>query len=164
MVTKWLGIVCINYSRGNFQGGYVGSIKTKSYGKRFPLHQYLSPIQVLNLHAVFVYFDGDIQIMLRKLVIGFKSLLGSSFNDRQPSRDKANIGNPKANKGCPLSTVNRTSAEYVQNSKRPPSRHIEMGHPDTGRFNAMSIFENYTTNSYKTKACHMLHFSLDFNI
>ena len=36
-------------------------------------------------------------------------VLGPSLNERKSSRDKANMGNPKANRGCPPSTVNLTS-------------------------------------------------------
>ena len=37
-------------------------------------------------------------------------VLGSSLNDRESSRDKANMGNHKANRGFLPSTVNRSSA------------------------------------------------------
>ena len=36
--------------------------------------------------------------------------LGSHSKEKKSTRDKANIGNPEVNKGCPQLTANRTSA------------------------------------------------------
>ena len=106
-----------------------------------------SSIFVLQFHSSFepefsyVDFDGNIQRMSRILIILCVLVLASSLNDRKSSRDKANIhvGNLKGKQRFPPSTVNGTSAKCVQNSRWPPSRHIETGHRHTGRFNAMNI-------------------------
>ena len=62
-------------------------------------------IQILNLNDFFfVDFDGDIQMMSPNLIIFFMLVLGSPFNDRKSSRDKASVSNPKANR---LSSTHR---------------------------------------------------------
>ena len=93
----------------------------------------ITSIQGLNLHDFFIDFDGDIQMMLRTIMIFFMLAL----NDRKSSRGRANIVNPKTNKGCPPFTVNHTSAQYVENSRGPSPGYIQMGHPHTGICNAM---------------------------
>ena len=57
----------------------------------------------------FVDIDGDIQIMLQTLM-NFYVGTWISLNDRKSSKDKANMGNYKANRGYFPYTVNRTSA------------------------------------------------------
>ena len=42
------------------------------------------------------------------------SVLGLNSKDRKSARDKANISNPKVNRGCAPLTANRTSADCVQ--------------------------------------------------
>ena len=74
-------------------------------------------------------------------------VLGSSLNDRKSSRNKADMGNPKANRGCTPSTMNCSSAECGQNSRGPQSRHIEWVHCHTGRFNAMMRWKNFLSAS-----------------
>ena len=51
--------------------------------------------------------------------------------------DKANINNPKVNRGCAPLTANRTSADCVQISLGPSMPYIPLGVYHTGGFNAM---------------------------
>ena len=135
---KWLSIVCINYAEGTSRW-LSRLIKENPQWKTFPtlsIFVLQSRFTFWTCMIFFIYFHGDIQKMLWTLIIIFMLVLGSS-PDRKSSRDKANISNPKANWGCPPSTVNRTSAEFLQNSRGHPSRHILLGHSHTGRFNAM---------------------------
>ena len=107
MVTKWIGFVCTNYSRGNF--------------KQIMLSNNICfTIQVFYVHVLFfVHFGGDIQMKLRTLI---KVLLGSSLNDRISSGGKANIGNPKANRGCPPSTVYHTQKSMCKTKTKYQDR------------------------------------------
>ena len=99
-------------------------------GKRFPLYQYLS----YNLHSSFEpewFFFVDLILTFKwcyehwwKFLYWY---LGPLF---MASKDKANIGNPKANRGCPPTTVNHTSGECVK-LMRTPISYIEMRHPHT---------------------------------
>ena len=61
---------------------------------------------------------------------------GAQRKDRKSTRDKANISNPKVNRGCAPLTANRTS-DCVQISLRPSIPYIPLGVYNTGRFNAM---------------------------
>ena len=42
------------------------------------------------------------------------SVLGLNSKDRKSTSDKANISNPKVNRGCAPLTANRISADFVQ--------------------------------------------------
>ena len=53
-------------------------------------------------------------------------LLGPHDKDRTYSRDKANIGNLKGNRGCPPPTANRTSSDCVENTRGPSVQHIPL--------------------------------------
>ena len=66
-------------------------------------------------------------------------VLGAHNKDRKSTKDKANIGNPKVNRGCPPLTANRISADCVENSLGPSVQYIPLGVYHTGSFNAMSI-------------------------
>ena len=55
------------------------------------------------------------------------SVLGLNSKDRKSTRDKANISNPKVNRGCAPLTANRTSAECVQISLGPSIPSIPLG-------------------------------------
>ena len=59
--------------------------------------------------------------------------------DRESTRDKANINNPKVNRDCAPLTANRTSADCVQISLGPSIPYIPLGVYHTGRFNAMMV-------------------------
>ena len=64
--------------------------------------------------------------------------LGPPGKDR---KDKANIGNPKVNRGCPPLTANRISEVYVQNTTTGHSmQHIPLGVYHSRGFNAMAVF------------------------
>ena len=73
------------------------------------------------------------------------SVLGLYSKDRKSTRDKANISNPKVNRGCAPLTANRISADCVQISLGPSIPYIPLGVYHTGGFNVimssdMSIF------------------------
>ena len=105
-------------------------------------------------------------------MIFFMLVLGSSLNDTKSSGDKANLGNPKANRGFPPSTVNRTSAECVQNSGGPPSRHIELGNLILGGSTVCQYFPSLLTTqsicdtlfSWKRYNSFTYTYSFDVNI
>ena len=54
-------------------------------------------------------------------------VLGAHNKDKKSTRDKANIANPKVNRGCPPLTTNRTSADCVENSLGPSVQYISLG-------------------------------------
>ena len=64
-------------------------------------------------------------------------VLGLHSKDRTSTKDKANIRNPKVNRGCPLLTANCTSADCVQISFGPPIQYIALRVYHIGGFNAM---------------------------
>ena len=61
---------------------------------------------------IFVYVLQ--MILLTKITKTFKSVLGLNSKDRKSTRDKANISNPKVNKGCTPLTANRTSGSVCK--------------------------------------------------
>ena len=65
------------------------------------------------------------------------SVLELHSKDRKPVRDKANISNPKVNRGCAQLTANRSSADCVQISFEPSIPYIPLGVYHIGGFNAM---------------------------
>ena len=75
---------------------------------------------------------------------------GAHNKDGKSTRDKANIGNPKVNKGCSPLTANHTSAVCVKNSLGPSVLCIPLGVYHSGSFNAMTpakpfpVFQNLT--------------------
>ena len=99
-----------------------------------------NPIQILNQHEIFWRFcmcpSNDTFDKNKKQVLS-KQVLGLNSKDRKSTRDKANISNPKVNRGCALLTANRTSADCVQISLGPSIPYIPLGVYHTGRFNAM---------------------------
>ena len=64
-------------------------------------------------------------ILLTKIKISML-VLGVHRKDRTSTKDKANIRNPKVNRGCPPLTSNRTSADCVQISLGPPMQYIPL--------------------------------------
>ena len=60
--------------------------------------------------------------------------------DRKSTKDKENISNPNVNRGCPPLTANRTSADCVQISLRPPIPYIPRRVYRTRGFNAMNMW------------------------
>ena len=74
-------------------------------------------------------------------------VLGLHSKDRKSTRDKAYIGNPKVNKGCPPLTANRTSADRVQISLGPSMQYIQLRVYHTGSFNTMKHY-NLSWNSH----------------
>ena len=94
-----------------------------------------NPIQILNQHEIFWRFcmcpssdtfDNNKKSWSRYWCSTVKT-----------TRDKANISNPKVNRGCAPLTANRTSADCVQISLGPSIPYIPLGVYRTGRFNAM---------------------------
>ena len=77
-------------------------------------------------------------IVLRKIK-KWMLVLGLNSKDRKSTKDKANIGNPKVNRGCPQLSANRTSADYDENSLGPPTQYIPLRFYHTGGFNAMKL-------------------------
>ena len=77
------------------------------------------------------------------------SILGLNSKDRKSIRDKANISNPKVNRGCAPLTANRISADCVQNSLGPSIPYIPLEVYHTGGFNAMENFVKMTTFSFQ---------------
>ena len=65
-------------------------------------------------------------------------VLGLHSEDRKSTKDKANINNPKVNRGCPLLTANRISRDCVQISLGPAIHNIPLRVYRNGGFNAMS--------------------------
>ena len=65
------------------------------------------------------------------------SVLGLNSIDRKSTGDKANISNPKVNRGCAPLTANGISADCVQISFGPSIPYIPLGVYHTGRFNTM---------------------------
>ena len=64
-------------------------------------------------------------------------VLGLHIKDR---KDKANISNPKVNRGCPPLTANCTSADCVQISLGSSLQYIPLRVYRTGGFNAMIMY------------------------
>ena len=82
-------------------------------------------------------------------------VLGLHSKDRKFTRDKANISNPKVNRGCPPLAANHTSADCVQISLGPSMQYIPLRVYHTGGFNAMSKRgppqqDGHTLNSQKS--------------
>ena len=71
------------------------------------------------------------------------SVLGLNSKDRKSTRDKANISNPKVNRGCAPLTANRISTDCVQISFGPSIPYIPLGVYHTGGFNAMKTYMTY---------------------
>ena len=84
-------------------------------------------------------FDKNKKLML---------VLGLNSKDRKSTKDKANISNPKVNRGCAPLTANRTSADCVQISLGPSIPYILLGVYRTGGFNAMYAEECVLSNRY----------------
>ena len=76
------------------------------------------------------------------------SVLGAHNKDRRSTRDKANIGNSKVNKGCPPLTANCTSADNVENWLGPSVEYIRLGVYHTGSFNAIICFATWYAHLY----------------
>ena len=76
------------------------------------------------------------------------SVLGLNSKDRKSTRDKANMSNPKVNRGCTQLTASRISADWVQISLGPSLPYIPLGVYHTGGFNAMCRYRasNIITN------------------
>ena len=71
-------------------------------------------------------------------------VLGAHNKDRKLNSDKANMGNPKVNRGSPPLTANRASADCVENPLGPSVQYIPLGVYYTGSFNAMISMWIYT--------------------
>ena len=65
------------------------------------------------------------------------SVLGLHSKDKESTRDKANIGNPKVYSGCAPLTNNPTSADCIQISLGHSIPYIPQRVYQTGGFNAM---------------------------
>ena len=68
------------------------------------------------------------------------SVLGLNSKDMTSNRDKANISNPKVNRGCAPLTASRTSADCVQISLGPSIPYIPLGVYHTEGFNDMNVY------------------------
>ena len=97
-----------------------------------------NPIWILNQHEIFWRFcicpSNDTFGKNKKKLM---SVLGLNSKDRKSTRDKANISNPKVNRGCAPLTANRISADCVQISLGPSIPYIPLGVYHTGGFNAI---------------------------
>ena len=67
------------------------------------------------------------------------SVLELNSKDRKSTRDKANISNPKVNRGCAPLTANRISADCVQISLEHSIPYIPLVVFHNGVFNAMEL-------------------------
>ena len=98
-----------------------------------------NPIQILNQHEIFWRFcmcnSNDTFDKNKKY---WSSYWAQQQRQKKSTRDKANISNPKVNRGCAPLTANRTSADSVQISLGPSIPYIPLGVYHTGRFNAMN--------------------------
>ena len=79
-------------------------------------------------------------------------VLGLHSRDRKSSRDKANISNPKVNRGCPPLTANRTSADCANFTWTLNAIYSTEGVPHW-------MFQNYETLSHKKLFIHTQHFT-----
>ena len=97
-------------------------------------------------------------ILLTKIKKILMRVLGLNSKDRKFSRDKANISNPKVNRGCAPLTANRTSADCVQISLGPSIPYIPLGVYRTGRFNALneSILSEYYLSIFVQNTCRII--------
>ena len=97
-----------------------------------------NPIQIWNQHEIFWRFcmcnSNDTLDKNKKY---WSRYWGSTAKTGSLTRDKANISNPKVNRGCAPLTANRTSADCVQIALGPSIPYIPLGVYHTGRFNAM---------------------------
>ena len=98
--------VCISYP----QEGIKGQLKKPQMKYVFNLINICPTkgIQVLNLHGIFLKNSFVLFTRYFDLNEGKSWVLGPHGKDRKYSRDKANIYNPKVNRGCPPLTANRT--------------------------------------------------------
>ena len=90
-----------------------------------------NPIQILNQHEIFWRF----------CTCNSNDTFDKNKKDMKSTGDKANISNPKVNRGCAPPTANRTSADCVQISLRPSIPYIPLGVYHTGRFIALIVEE-----------------------
>ena len=67
------------------------------------------------------------------------SVLGPHHKGRDYSKNKANAGIPKVNRGCPPLTATRTSADCVENIPGPSVQHNPLWVYYTGGSNAMMV-------------------------
>ena len=95
-----------------------------------------NPFKFLNNMKIFADFVCVLQMILLTKITILLSVLGLNSKDRKSTRDKANISNPKVNRGCVPLTANRISADCVQISLRPSKPYIPMGVYHTGGINA----------------------------
>ena len=96
-----------------------------------------NPIEILNQHEIFEDFVCPTNDTFDKNKKILKSVLGLNSKDRKFTGDKANISNPKANRGCAPLTANCISADGVQISLGPSIPYIPLGVYHNGGFNAM---------------------------
>ena len=97
-------------------------------------------------------FEDFVCVLQMILLTKIKSLrcwYWGSTVDRMSTRDKANIRNPKVNRGCPPLTANCISADCVQISLGPPIQYIPLRVYHTGGLNAME-------NSKQSWECFLL--------
>ena len=86
-----------------------------------------NPVQVLNLHEIFQRFClctwNDIFDMNKTVIVG----TGARGKDGKYLRNKANIGNPKVNRGWPSLTANHILADCMEITLGPSIKHIQLG-------------------------------------
>ena len=103
-------------------------------------------IQVLNLHEILWRFclcpSNNIFDIIKKIDV----VTWAPHQYRKNSGDKANIGNPEVNIGCPPLTANRISTDCDQNSPGPSIHYIPLGVYHARGFNVMHRdMNNYDT-------------------
>ena len=104
----------------------------------------------------------DFVCVLQIIFLTKKSILvqGLHTKNRKYTRDIANIGNPKVNKGCSQLTVNRNSADCDENSLGPSIQYIPLSVYQTGGFNAMYAANDLTktkNNILSRCACVLIY-------
>ena len=108
-----------------------------------------NPIQILNQHYFIDDFVCVLQMtLLTKIKISMLEL-GLHSKDRKSIRDKANISNPKVNRGCSPLTANRTPADCVQISLGPSIQYIPLRVYHTGGFSAVNVCHEHLCTDFK---------------
>ena len=98
-----------------------------------------NPIQILNQHDFSRFCVCPLNDTLKKILM---LVLGLHRKDRKSTKDKANISNPKVNKGWPPLTANRTSADCVQISLGPSIQYIPLRVYRAGGFNVSTSLDH----------------------
>ena len=141
VVTEWLPAYLLKLLPEYIKG----QLKKASNKRCFQfINIYLTnAIQVLNLREFFRrYFcvhRTTFFIWIKKTGL----VLDPREKDKKYPRDKANIDNPKVNRGCPSLTAIRTLAECMEITLGPSIQHILLGVYGTRSLNAMDTRDQF---------------------